>query len=246
MNKQPTLLEQRIVAALESDTAIPSADVAVLIEETETGIAKADEERAIDQALLSKLQACHQQAQAEEQATGWLAEHDRLKGERDALAEELREVYPDAVSKIMDLFVRITTNDEALSALHRARSHGVEQHLLSAELHARGLDSFTRDTPSLLTSVHLFDFDSGCQSWPPRQPSIAEAFAATMVPSYGRRYSADWAKDNEARAAAQQAERQRMADYYARTKKEQEDRQNAEARERFIAQQQSISRTSKP
>jgi hypothetical protein len=45
-----------------------------------------------------------------------------------------------------------------------------------------------------------------------------------MVPSYGRRFSADWAKDNEERAAEQRAERQRMADYYVRAKKEQEDR----------------------
>jgi hypothetical protein len=50
--------------------------------------------------------------------------------------------------------------------------------------------------------------------------------------------------DNEQRAAEQQAERQRMADYYERATKEQEDRQNAEARERFIAQQQTISRAS--
>ena len=54
----------------------------------------------------------------------------------------------------------------------------------------------------------------------------------------------DWWKDNERRTAEQLAERQRMADYYARTKKEQEDRENAEARERFIAQQQTIRRTS--
>ena len=41
--------------------------------------------------------------------------------------------------------------------------------------------------------------------------------------------------------AAQQVERQRMADYYARTTKEQEDRENAEARERFLAQQRQLS-----
>ena len=40
------------------------------------------------------------------------------------------------------------------------------------------------------------------------------------------------------RAAAQRAERQRMADYYARMTKEQNDRENAEARERLLAQQQ--------
>jgi hypothetical protein len=60
-----------------------------------------------------------------------------------------------------------------------------------------------------------------------------------------RRFAADWWMENE-RVVEQRAERQRMTDYYARTKKEQEDRENAEARERFIAQQQTISRASKP
>ena len=56
------------------------------------------------------------------------------------------------------------------------------EHLLSAELQARGLDRFTRDTPSLLTSVVLFDRDSGRQVWPPPRPPMAAAFAATIVP----------------------------------------------------------------
>ena len=157
-----------------------------------------------------------------------------MKRKRDALAEELREVYPDAVNKIVDLFVRITANNKALSALHQARPPGVMEHLLSAELHARGLDRFTRDAPSLLTSVSLFDFDSGRQIWPPPRPPMAAAFAASMVPADN---PADWANNYERRAAAQQAERQHMADYYARTTREQEERENREARERFAASQ---------
>jgi hypothetical protein len=61
------------------------------------------------------------------------------------------------------------------------------------------------------------------------------------MPACGRRFTADWAKDNKRRAAAQQAERQHMADYHARTTKEQEERQNREARESFMAQQQQLS-----
>ncbi len=72
--------------------------------------------------------------------------------------------------------------------------------------------------------------------WPPPRPSIAAAVAAT-VPAYNRRFSADWAKDNEHRAAAQRAEQQRIADYYARRTREQEERENREARERFAASQ---------
>jgi hypothetical protein len=62
---------------------------------------------------------------------------------------------------------------------------------------------------------------------------MASAFAATAMPGCDRRFTGDWAKENERRAAAQQAERQRMANFYARMTKEQEDRENREARERF-------------
>jgi hypothetical protein len=43
----------------------------------------------------------------------------------------------------------------------------------------------------------------------------------------GRCFSADWAKDNERRAAGQRAEQQRMSDYYARQTQQQEKRENA-------------------
>ena len=257
MNTQPTL-EQRISDALKPDTAITSADIAALIEEAEVGIAKAEREGTVDQTLsldpkaarqaiadaafaadrlsllLSKLQVRYREVRDQEQAKAWLAEYDVMKRKRDALAEEVREVYPDTVNKVVDVFVRITANNKALSELHQARPAGVMEHLVSAELHARGLDRFTRDTPSLLTAVCLFDFHSGRQMWPPPRPSMASAFAATFVPAYN---SADWANNYERRAAAQQAERQRMGDHYARLTKEQEERENREARERFAASQ---------
>jgi hypothetical protein len=262
-NKQQTL-ERKIVDVLQPDTDITSADVAELIEEAESGIAKAEKEGTVDQTLsldpkaarqaiadatfaanrlrmlLSKLQVRYAELRADEEATAWLAELDAFKPERDALAGELRELYPDAVAQIVDLFVRIKANDEALSDLLQKRPPGVMEHLLSAELHARGLDSFSRDMPSLLTSVHLVDWDSGREIWPPPRPSMASAFAATAIPGNDRRFTGDWAKDNEQRAAAQQAERQRMADFYRRLDQEQEDRENAEARERFLAQQEQL------
>jgi hypothetical protein len=71
-----------------------------------------------------------------------------------------------------------------------------------------------------------------------------------VVPPYGsHRFSADWWKGNERRAAAQRVEQQRIADYYARTTKEQEDRENAEARELFLERQQqqlSVNRPLRP
>jgi hypothetical protein len=139
-------------------------------------------------------------------------------------------------------FVRVTANNDAPSVLHQARPVGVMEHLLSAELHARGLDGFTRDVPSLLTSVHLSDLDSGQQAWPPKRPSMAAVVAASMLPASGRRFSGDWWKDREEGVARQRAEQQRMADYYARTTQEQEDCENAEARERFAASERNRQR----
>jgi hypothetical protein len=59
MNTQPTL-ERRIVDALQPDTAITSADLAALIEETEVGIAKAEREGTVDQTLSLEPKAARQ------------------------------------------------------------------------------------------------------------------------------------------------------------------------------------------
>jgi hypothetical protein len=90
--------------------------------------------------------------------------------------------------------------------------------------------------PSLLTSVQLVDLESGREIWPPPRPSMASSFAAA-VPVYDRHCTADWARGNEQRAAEQQAERERRAEYYARLTREQDERQNAEAPELFAASQ---------
>jgi hypothetical protein len=260
MNKQPPTLDERIDAALEPDTTITAAGIAALIKEIETDIAKANQASnqrssdpvAADQAMMATLvanrlgmslpdlQARYERVHEREQAAAWLAEYtaewltkyDALKRERDALAEELREVYPDAATKIADLFGRVAVNNNELAELDRDRPADVEQYLFSAELHARGCNSFSRDTPSLLTSVHLVDWDTGRQICPPPKPSLAGAFAAA-VPVYDRRCTADWAQDNERRAEAQRAEGQRHADFLVLQTKDQEERENREARERF-------------
>ncbi len=59
---------------------------------------------------------------------------------------------------------------------------------------------------------------------------MASAFAAVPA-NDNERFSADWAKDNDRRAAEQRAEAQRHADYLARLTQEQEEHENREARE---------------
>jgi hypothetical protein len=105
---------------------------------------------------------------------------------------------------------------------------------VTPELVARNLDRFDRERRSLLAEVHLLDWDSGRQIWPPPRPSMAAAFAASMVPACD---PADWANNYERRVAAQQRERQYMGAHYERLTKEQEERENREARERFAMSQ---------
>ena len=256
-------LERKLASALSSDTA-SAADLAALIKETEAVIADAEKENAVADPraarqvirdamfvanrlgpLLMKLQVRYREVREQEQIVTWLAEReatwlakqDAWIVERDALVEELRNVYPEPTRRTADLFVRIAANNKALDELNRTRPEGVQRHLLSVELAARGLDGFSVNTPSLLTSVCLFDWDTGRQIWPPPRESLGAAFAATMMPASDQRFSADWWKEKEEGAARQRARQQSMADYYARTTKEQEDRENAEARERFVAHQ---------
>jgi hypothetical protein len=256
MNTQPTL-EQRISDALQPDTAITSADIAALIEEAEADITKAEREGTVDQTLsldpkaarqaiadaafaadrlrllLSKLQVRYEQACEEARVKEYEAEAQVLDEESIQLAQEWRETCPPALNKLSDLFTRIAAHRQRISALHQRRPAGV-QSVRDPELVARNLDGFDRERPSLLAEAHLLDWNTGRQIWPPPRPSISAAFAASFVPANN---PADWANNYERRAAAQQRERQYIADYYARATREQEERENREARERFAASQ---------
>jgi hypothetical protein len=263
LKTDPRALEHLIETALSSNTE-SAADLAALIKETKGVIVDAEKEQAVDPRsadsraarqviidamcaanrlglLLPKLRERYQEVHEREESEKWFAEreatwvdkHDALKKERDALAEELRDVYPEVARKIAELFERIATIDMAIDELNRTRPVRLQRHLLSVERHARGID-FSVNTPSLLTSVRLFDWDGGHQICPPPRQSMGAAFAATM-PSSDQLFSADWWKESEDGAARQRAHQQSMADYYARATQEQEARVNAEARENFAA-----------
>jgi hypothetical protein len=252
-------LEERVAKALTSDS-ITSVDLAALLEEVAVAIAATELEhnktldplaspdadrawKAIEHAaflrdrllsLRSRLEQRLQEVEAKEYETRWIADYEAHESKRDGLAAELRELYPVFEMKVADLFSRMQAFDAELSTLHQARPAGLSLRLLKPELIARGLEGFTINQPSLINEVKLPAFEPGKpQAWPPPQPSMAAAFAAT-VPGYDpRRFSADWAKDNERRAAVQRAEQKHMADYYARATREQQERYFAAVRERF-------------
>jgi hypothetical protein len=230
----PITLEQEIVAAL-ADADINSSDLSALIERTEAAISEADQtaetarSKALDPALspdpktaraamedaaftrdrlktlLPRLQARYQEVQAQECLTQWRSDYEKLKVERDGLAEELRTIYPEFEAKIPDLFTRIAANDAELSCLHQARPGGVGLHLLGAELVARDLERFKATEPSIAQELKLPTFAPDQRlAWPPPQPSLAVMVAQSMAPPYDPRFSADW-------AAAQKADNVRRA-----------------------------------
>ena len=79
-------------------------------------------------------------------------------------------------SSIVDLLGRIVKNDLKISALHSRRPDTVGEFVRSAELIARDLQSFSRDTPSLVKALELPSWSGGKPAWPPprRSSSMAE------------------------------------------------------------------------
>ena len=218
MTKQTTL-EQRISTVLTDDNS-ESSVIASLIEETETAIVAADEhakveqERVFDPLASPDPKAAHEAMQAAEFVQTWLrtallrlqrrlremqeregrakwyAEYETLKSKRDALAAEFREVYPEFEAKVVDLLIRMAANDAEISNLHSARSSGVKLHLLEAELVARGLETFTRDVPSITKELKLPAFEPGRPPAWPRRPQLHSTSFAPMP--HDPRFSARW------------------------------------------------------
>lgn len=244
-------LETRIVAALRG--GLSAAGLAVLTEETETAIAQAEVEaqaergKALDplsspnprqaraamedaafryerlRSLLPRLQARYEKVVAAEEGAEWKARYHLLKRERDALANELLEVYPQAVAQLANLFSRIAANNAKCHKLHQIRPAGVRQHLSGAELKARELDRFSILAPEISKELKLPCWeDSSKLVWPlPQLPLAVSAAACVPSPSAGPK----WFEGQRARAAAERSEAERTARYYAQEQREREDRQ---------------------
>jgi hypothetical protein len=247
-------LEQRLATALD-DQRSTAAQLKALIAETQEAVLDAEEKAAttreiafdpvrapdlkvaraaMDAALalgrlntlLSRLIRRHVEVATRERAASWTAAFYEARDRRDALAAELAEHYPAAVRNLMNLFIRIAACDNEIDRLHQARPSGVSLHLDSVELTARGLERFTRDRPSLMNTLTLFDLISGKQLWPQIIPRDMSVFAP-QVPIIPSR-SPDWWKPEvqAARQAEAAAEAARVREYYEKQKAQQQERAN--------------------
>ena len=145
-------------------------------------------------------------------------------------------MYPGLVGPLVDLFARLRAFQQRCHALHLTDPGDGRPHVPDPELQARGLNGFSRDQPSLLESVHLHDWRSGKEIWPP-----PASFAASYVQSMGvpQHPGAAWCDPEfiSARRLAIVEEQERLALHAQKAAKEQEERQNKELREQFQARQ---------
>jgi hypothetical protein len=233
--------EQKVSKALSANGSQTAAEIAALLDELETAISAATEaaklqrEASLDpsqmpnpvaarvavedaefrvgrlKTLLPRLRQRYTVVVAHEEAAQARQRAAPLIAERDRLSDELRALLP-YLGKLADCFIRVTNNSNAINRLAATLPAHATIFIRDAELEARGLERFTRDSPSILKDAVLPGLD-GRMLWPPPR-SVAEvtAFAA---PTYDPRNSPEWGlhRDQETAraeaaeiAAAKQAE----------------------------------------
>jgi hypothetical protein len=222
----PTL-EQRVVKALTDET-ITANDLAALVEDATAaiGIAKneatAAEATALDpllspdpvkaravmedakfratrlRNLLPRLQERVEEVSKREIEAAWIIRYDALKPQRDALAEEVKTVYAEAVAKLVPMLSRIEQINVEISRLHQSkplRAYGDDDGRWLSEIPTLKLLALPNpDKPSEL-------------SW----PLPLNINYASIMPILGHRGS-DWYKVQQQEAARRRAEDEKRAE----------------------------------
>jgi hypothetical protein len=230
---------------------MPSAELADLLADTDRAIplaeqhAAAEHERALDptqspnpfaareqaenaafaaarlKTLQPRLAARLQQVNAEEQVQAYLSKRAELTLERDALQQEFSATYQELCGKLLELFARLRDfQNRAQIALGNPPS-GVA--VLEAIQGA-----------AVLEKCVLFDFDNQ-QVWPPPSGGFAAEFVQGMAAITARAPGPLWGDPGfrEAKRAELTREGARISAFHEQQTREQEDRWNAEERQRF-------------
>jgi hypothetical protein len=170
------------------------------------------------------LEARYREVAAREYLAQWQTDYAAVEAARDALAAELRQVYPELVTKVADLFTRMAECDREVLRISGAAPYGEHRRLLDVELAARGLESFTTANPSIAQTVQLPDWEqSDRMVWPP--PSTPFAVLAVQAMPAPAHPGGGWWKYREERTAALRAEQERVAAYYEDMERQREERE---------------------
>lgn len=245
-------LETELSAALVSET-VTAVELSALIIKVQEAITAADAEAkrsqeavydlaadpkaahaAMEEAVicsgrlntaLTRLHRKRSSAENAERVAAWQNDFGSMTERRDALAAELVDAFSD-LSRVAEIFSRATLFEGELSQFHQSRPSGVPGLLRGPELEARDLNSFNRDTPSLLPLIKLFAL-SGKQIWPPVVKRDLSAFIPVIEAQYG---GADWWRDEikQARQEQVKAESDRVTNFYAEQQRLREEREQQE------------------
>lgn len=143
----------------------------------------------------------------------WNEQLDVLEKQRDALAEELREVYPSILDAITSLYADADANWTQIEKLQSASPPGEFRRLVDAECKARGLSSYTAAQPRLRDALRLPDWNESrviafpqFVDWNARAAMLNQSMAEQMRAKWATAGSADWAVAQEQLIAQQEAE----------------------------------------
>lgn len=139
------------------DPALHSPDVTAARREMEDAAFRRDRLQTAAQKLGDRFRELQKQEENERRQIAY----DRIKAERNALAEELRQLYPGFAEQLGKLLARIEANDREVEFVNRNLPRGGGR-LLVAELIARGLEGFMINrspVPSIVSEVRLPAFE---------------------------------------------------------------------------------------
>jgi len=191
------------VAAQEADaTAIKTReealDPATVIDAAKVGASLATAELTRDRlrAALPRLQRQLKQAREREYAECWLNDYAAVKARRDAVAQQLRERYPQLVEELVPLMASIAATDKEVERINVAAPYGDYPRLRGVELTARGLDHLLQPDISIVQELRLPCFDRApgmpLMAYPLPQPNFAVEFVNSMPPD-----TFDWRRWHE-------------------------------------------------
>jgi hypothetical protein len=237
--QRPVPLEQRITSAL-ADAEMTSADLATLIQETETAIiaaeqsAEAERIKALDPTLspdakaarevmqaaefarnrlrtvLPRLRSHLAEVEAREYAQRWAADYRQTEALRDAAAQRFAR-YPASVHELIEIILEAQAVDAEVSRVNGSALPGEHRRLQSVELKARGLENFSISNPSVVDMVRLPDWEhSERMLWPLHRP-IDPAMIVPMQIGDPRLTTDRWHEVGEEQRAAEEARQKREA-----------------------------------
>jgi hypothetical protein len=229
----PTVAEQEHAKALDLATSDP--------DKSQASARAATLKRDRLAPTLARLKDKLSEALDGERHARWLVSYQRAEVELEALAKEFADVYLTVSTQLVDLFSRMRQFDHRSAGINSMASDiaGEHRRLPHVERHARAAQSNGGASgPDLLPNIQLPDLHASRNMlWPPRQPSVASAFAMMPTPAAAspHAHTADWWKDGDARSAQLRREAQETERFYTAQHETAEARANAEVRERIAA-----------